>query len=107
MSNWSGARSRAARKAILYLVEQGAPCSKCGQPVRLDQHWHADHLVPRVYGGSDEIGNLWPAHAKCNMADGGRIGSRHRATRRDPVRNPNDDPVEARKIEQERGIRGI
>lgn len=42
------------------------PCSVCGLPVRPDQPWHLDHVVPRAKGGKG--GAVWPAHKRCNLS---------------------------------------
>jgi len=33
---------------------------------------HVDHVIPRSRGGSDDIDNLVPACARCNLSKGAR-----------------------------------
>jgi 5-methylcytosine-specific restriction endonuclease McrA len=47
-------------------------CHICGEGWRPDDPWVADHIIPRTYGGSDDIENLAEAHASCN----GRRGAK-------------------------------
>ena len=39
-------------------------CAYCG--VELSKGWHADHVIPVVRGGPDDIMNLMPVCPKCN-----------------------------------------
>lgn len=71
---------------------------KHGEPVRLTCHvckremdpvregWHAEHVVPRANGGSDEPGNVRPCCVRCHTEKTKKdvAGSRpvHRADRR-------------------------
>jgi hypothetical protein len=45
----------------------GAVCWWCGENIHSGAEAHADHLVPRSLGGSDEGYNLRWAHASCNV----------------------------------------
>jgi 5-methylcytosine-specific restriction endonuclease McrA len=52
------------------------PCVEgCGQPVTKDQTWHVAHLNPAMLGGKTTSTNVGPAHAKCNLRAGGRMGA--------------------------------
>ena len=52
----------------------GTPCAYCGTPIDFDAPmtsplaFTADHVVAVSRGGTDQMGNLVPAHAKCNRA---------------------------------------
>lgn len=39
----------------------------------------ADHIVPKAYGGGDNLDNLRPSCAKCNTSRGARQGNQDRA----------------------------
>lgn len=41
---------------------KGCQCHYCGAPAS-----HVDHLTPRSRGGADELANLVPACARCNL----------------------------------------
>lgn len=41
---------------------KGCACHYCGKPAS-----HVDHLLPRSRGGADDIDNLVPACARCNL----------------------------------------
>lgn len=71
---WGGAESRKARAVCAPIAAQGGPCYRCRKPIREGQAWHADHVVSREDGGTDEPGNLWPSHDKCNESAGGKSG---------------------------------
>ena len=45
-------------------------CYLCGKPFTLEDPPVADHVQPRVFGGSDELENLRPAHRSCNGRKG-------------------------------------
>ena len=51
-----------------------SPCAYCGLPIDYDAPmtspfaFTADHLTPVSRGGTDQMTNLVPAHAKCNRA---------------------------------------
>lgn len=52
------------------------PCVEgCGQPVERGQSWHVAHLVPAAAGGTTTAANVGPAHARCNLRAGGRMGA--------------------------------
>lgn len=86
-SEWTGAESRRARARLAPAVRAGVPCCRCGRPILPGQAWQADHWpVAREHGGT----HLAPAHARCNMAAGGRRGAAIvNARRRPPNRGRN------------------
>jgi 5-methylcytosine-specific restriction endonuclease McrA len=45
-------------------------CHLCGLPFTAADQPVADHLVARAHGGSDQLANLAPAHASCNLRRG-------------------------------------
>lgn len=56
--------SRAWRKQRLRVLERDQyTCGYCGVPGAS----HADHIVPRVDGGGDEMSNLIASCASCNQ----------------------------------------
>lgn len=64
---WSGKRAQSYVK--LTLATYGTVCWLCGLPGANS----ADHVIPRSQGGAVyDIGNLGPAHRKCNYARGNR-----------------------------------
>ena len=54
----------AATRAKVF-AEKGAACFYCG-----DAASHVDHLTPKARGGTDDLSNLVPACATCNVAKG-------------------------------------
>jgi len=57
------------RKRWAPQVAQGVvPCAICGRLIHPGEEWHLDHKP-------DRTGYRGPAHAQCNMADGGRRGA--------------------------------
>ena len=72
LPNRSGTYTRTAKQ----VVANATHCHLCGLPFTDPTDPPvADHLVPRSLGGSDDIGNLRPAHRSCN----GRRGNRTKA----------------------------
>jgi 5-methylcytosine-specific restriction endonuclease McrA len=85
-------RRRAKEKEVLstpyteqnVLDTYGINCHICGVEIDLlaprqagkAEGWetglHIDHLVPINSGGSDDLNNVRPAHAKCNLQKGGK-----------------------------------
>jgi 5-methylcytosine-specific restriction endonuclease McrA len=65
----TGSYTRAAAQ-----VRAGAIiCHLCGEGPRPNDPWVADHLLPRMFGGSDDISNLAPAHQLCNGRRGASL----------------------------------
>lgn len=50
----------------------GGVCHLCNAPVAL-KRVSLDHVIPRSYGGGDELGNLRPSHRACNSRRGNRL----------------------------------
>lgn len=78
---WSGRRVQ--RLLAVVLAEYGTTCVLCrGEhgPIELDPDAptyarlgpSVEHVLPRSRGGSDDLGNLRPAHRACNSARGNR-----------------------------------
>lgn len=55
--------TRQYRKNRAQVLHAGARCYVCGQPA--DQ---ADHLIPKIKGGTDRVSNLRPICWPCNRA---------------------------------------
>jgi 5-methylcytosine-specific restriction endonuclease McrA len=55
---------RRTREAVFAFY---GPRCECGEPAT-----HVDHQIPWIAGGSDEISNLRPMCAKCNLEKGDR-----------------------------------
>lgn len=49
--------------------EHGSTCWLCERPVA-DEPVSGDHVTPLIYGGTDDLSNLRPAHTACNIARG-------------------------------------
>jgi 5-methylcytosine-specific restriction endonuclease McrA len=64
-----GSTTRWRRLRTWWAQQLPLPCARCGLPVRPDDDWHLDHLVPRSIGGGDETAR--PSHARCNLSAGG------------------------------------
>lgn len=67
---WAGRRVQGLRGLVLRLY--GPVCWLCGEPIRPGQAWHVDHVVARKAGGTDDVRNLRPAHASCNLRRGAK-----------------------------------
>lgn len=63
---WSG--RYAQRVTRLVLKVQGRVCWLCGNRRVRRPADSADHVIPRSRGGTDDMGNLRPAHHLCNAA---------------------------------------
>ena len=63
------------------LLDPAVPCSLCGRSfVGYQPHEiTAEHRIPLRYGGSSDMANLAPAHARCNY--GWKRKRRHNLTR--------------------------
>lgn len=56
------------RKKIIRLwVAQDGKCPVCNQPITKDSGWHVHHIVRRVDGGKDTMGNLVLLHPNCHQ----------------------------------------
>lgn len=52
------------------------PCvEQCGRLVEPGQSWHVAHLIPASQGGRTVASNVGPAHARCNLKSGGKLGA--------------------------------
>ncbi|SEM73594.1 HNH endonuclease [Cryobacterium luteum] len=52
------------------------PCVEgCGHLVERGQAWHVAHIQPASQGGRTTPANTGPAHAKCNLRAGGKMGA--------------------------------
>jgi 5-methylcytosine-specific restriction endonuclease McrA len=52
------------------------PCvEQCGNLVQSGQAWHVAHLIPASQGGQTIASNVGPAHARCNLKAGGKMGA--------------------------------
>ncbi len=58
--------SRAYDRNRRLILDAHLPCALCGLP-GADT---VDHIVPVSLGGTHELGNLRPAHRKCNSSRG-------------------------------------
>jgi 5-methylcytosine-specific restriction endonuclease McrA len=45
-------------------------CTVCRKPVRFEEDWHEEHIVSIINGGKNDLSNIGPAHAPCNLAKG-------------------------------------
>ncbi|GAB3118393.1 HNH endonuclease [Glaciibacter psychrotolerans] len=62
---------RAAIEARLPL-----PCIEgCGRLVERGQAWHVAHIQAASQGGRTTLANCGPAHARCNLTGGGKMGA--------------------------------
>lgn len=43
-------------------------CMYCDRPVSFNSGWHMAHVGAHAKGGSDDISNMRPAHARCNRS---------------------------------------
>ena len=52
------------------------PCIEgCGALVVKGQSWHVAHIIPASQGGRTVASNVGPAHARCNLRAGGKLGA--------------------------------
>lgn len=64
--------TRAWRQLRLEVLDRdGWVCHWCGAPAS-----HADHLIPRARGGTDDPDNLAASCARCNLSRGAGPGPR-------------------------------
>ncbi len=55
----------------MILKNSGGRCRECGHrhyPRGYGRYWEVDHIIPKVRGGLDEIGNLAVACVGCNRS---------------------------------------
>lgn len=55
----------------LLAVAQSGRCFYCGDPVGAKAT--LDHVIPKCYGGIDDIANVVLAHRRCNLLKGDRL----------------------------------
>ena len=67
---WAGRYAQATTRMVI--ATYGTVCHICRRPGATS----ADHVLPRSRGGTDAIGNLRPAHRRCNSRRGDARGSR-------------------------------
>ena len=65
MTEWCRVGNR-GRLVDLTFATYGRTCWICGRPGATT----VDHVVPRSLGGTDTLGNLRPAHSRCNTVRG-------------------------------------
>ena len=66
-------RTRTRKHLPVLIARQGGLCGLCGEPLgEITPKIHVDHVVPRSFGGNDELDNLQAAHRRCNIAKGNR-----------------------------------
>lgn len=53
------------------LAAQGGRCFYCGDPA--GRGATVDHLIPKAYGGIDDVANCVIAHRRCNQLKGDRL----------------------------------
>lgn len=51
-------------KRDIVFSKHGGRCAYCG--VELTKGWNVDHIKPKVFGGTDDMGNLNPSCPDCN-----------------------------------------
>ena len=70
----------------------GRPCPRCGALMSANRRtrWAStvDHIVPRVFGGSNHPSNLMAVCRLCNFGAGARYRNRRRALIRAVTGNP-------------------
>jgi 5-methylcytosine-specific restriction endonuclease McrA len=66
-------RTGSYTRAAAQLRAAATTCHICGEGPRANDPWVADHLLPRMFGGSDDISNLAAAHQSCNGRRGARL----------------------------------
>jgi 5-methylcytosine-specific restriction endonuclease McrA len=67
-------RDRGRVRAVI-AAQLPMPCVECGHPVTAGQTWHVAHIHPAMGGGRTTVDNCGPAHARCNLVAGGRMGA--------------------------------
>jgi RNA-directed DNA polymerase len=54
------------RKLLWLWNRQGGICPHCGQRITKATGWHVHHVIYRVHGGTDKLGNLLMLHPNCH-----------------------------------------
>jgi 5-methylcytosine-specific restriction endonuclease McrA len=62
-------RRSISQKAITIFEKSGGKCWYCGTILQYET-FHVDHFFPRALGGTNELENLVPSCASCNMRKG-------------------------------------
>jgi 5-methylcytosine-specific restriction endonuclease McrA len=58
----------------LRVIERdGLTCGICGLEVEHVTAVHIDHVIPVAAGGTNALGNLQVAHARCNLLKGAKV----------------------------------
>lgn len=65
-------RFNGSERTALYLAAEGK-CAQCG--TTLDDHWHADHVVPFSRDGLTDVTNGQALCATCNLRKGNRVSA--------------------------------
>ena len=55
----------AARKARIWDAAKGI-CHLCGLAIKAGEPWEAEHVIALTCGGTDDDGNIRPAHVDCH-----------------------------------------
>lgn len=85
---WASGREIAKLRALV-IDTYGLECSICHELIDATlrapdpRSFTIDHVLPRKYGGSNNLENLRPAHLGCNSKRGAKIQTRPRP----PYRN--------------------
>jgi 5-methylcytosine-specific restriction endonuclease McrA len=66
----------AARKKKAFLYISRKKCCWCKKPLSIEEAT-LEHLVPRCYGGTNELGNLTLACYECNNRRGNLISGKY------------------------------
>jgi 5-methylcytosine-specific restriction endonuclease McrA len=66
-------RTWAYKKNAAIIRQNATHCSICGCDFTPDNPVVADHIIPRMFGGGDDLENLRPACRRCNGARGNRL----------------------------------
>lgn len=61
---WGGSGTVKLRNEMI--AEYGTICHLCGNDIK--DKITVDHVIPRSKGGTDDLGNLRPAHEYCNYS---------------------------------------
>jgi len=55
---------------VALLLRDGDTCYLCDQSPDIDDPLEIEHVVPKAFGGSDDLSNLRLAHRSCNRTKG-------------------------------------